>query len=326
MGQDVAADFAEEIAKAKVFGSSDNIRHGKYKFLIKRIFAELVETDKGNHKMAFWELTPLASEPNPQIEGDHVDYPGAAGPLRDDGLHPNAVGSNCALKVDKDGAGARSAGANLKAPILALFNKRDGEISEAEINSTWIDLSRQKDLRVGDAIGIDPATSQPILAQKAKIANPACGMVIGCSTRVGKKRTANEKGAYVTKLVWHCVAPIGTGENSAELVAKRRQEILAAVADDGEEEVAGVAAPPPVAPVNGGGSPYALPQQPVAPVVAPVVAAPPPPPVVAPPPPPMVAKPWLIGWEPHPQAPGYFYNKVNPALGCFTEAQLAASK
>lgn len=265
MGQDVSSEVAGMISGAKVFGSSDNIRHGKYKFLIKRIFAELVETDAGKHRMAFWELTPIESLPNPQIEGDHVDYPGAAGPLKDDGTKPNAVGSNCALKVDFDGPGARSAGSNIKAPTLALFNRHDGEVSDDEINKTWIDLSRRKDLKVNDAIGIDPATNQPILAKEARPANPACGMVINCTTVAKRKKTANDKGAYVTKLVWTCASPIGTGENAPELVAKRRAEILANQSDDDEE----VTAPP-----ANGVQPYAQPQAVAAPVQPP---APPPP-------------------------------------------------
>src|SRR5262249_3111567 len=125
MTQDVSSEVAGLISGAKVFGSSDNIRHGVYKFRIKRIFAQLVEVEGGQHKFAFVEMTPIESRPNPQTEGDHTDYPGVAGPLKDDGTRPNQVGSNCALKVDFDGAGARSAGANIKQFILALFNKRD---------------------------------------------------------------------------------------------------------------------------------------------------------------------------------------------------------
>lgn len=243
MGQDISGDVSDLIAKAKVFGASDNIRHGTYVFVIRRIFAELVETDLGNNRMGFWELSPIESKPNPQTEGDHVDYPGVAGPLKDDGNNPNPVGSNCALKVNFDGPGGRSAGSNLKSAILALFGKRDGEISDAEIAKTWIDLSRQRDLRVGDAIGIDAATNQPIYATAAKRANPACGMLIACTTMVKKKRTPNDKGAYITKLVWSCVSPPGVGQNAPELVAKRRAEIEASFVDDEEETPSASRAP-----------------------------------------------------------------------------------
>src|ERR1700749_903018 len=182
MGQDVSSEVAGLISSAKVFGSSDNIRHGKYRFLIQRISAELIENDSGNHRRAFWEFKVLKSEPNPQFEGDHVDYPGVAGPLKDDGTHPNEVGSLCALKVDFDGAGGRSAGSNIKAAILGLFNKRDGEISDKEINKTWTDLARQKDINVGDPIGIENGVV--VTALKAARANPACGMIIDCTPMV----------------------------------------------------------------------------------------------------------------------------------------------
>jgi hypothetical protein len=281
MAEDVSAEVAGLISSSKVFGGSENIRHGKYKMLIKRIFAQVVETDKGKHKMAFWELSPLESKPNPQIEGDHVDYPMTAGPLKDDGNQPNAVGSNCALKVDFDGAGGRSAGSNIKAAILGLFGKRDGEISDDEINKTWIDLSRMKELKVGDAIGIDAATNQPIFATVAKQANPACGMVIYCETLPKRKKQANDHGAYITKLLWSCGgSPVGVGENAPELVAKRRAEIEAARTDD-EEEVStpapygNKAAPQTAAPQPPAPPPPAPPAAPVAAPAAPVAFTPP---------------------------------------------------
>jgi hypothetical protein len=289
MSEDVSAEVAGLISSSKVFGGSENIRHGKYKFLIKRIFAQVVETDKGKHKMAFWELTPLESKPSPQTEGDHVDYPGTAGPLKDDGMRPNPVGSNCALKVDFDGAGGRSAGSNIKAAILGLFGKRDGEISDVEINNTWIDLARVRDLKVGDAVGIDPATNQPIISQVAKQANPGCGMIIYCETLPKRKKTANDHGAYVTKLLWSCGgSPVGVGENAPELVAKRRAEIEASRTDDENEEISGPSTP----------SPYgnkAAPQ-----TAAPQPPAPPPP---APPAPPAAAFTPPAPWVPHPTQP-----------------------
>lgn len=238
--EDVSAEVAGLISDSKVFGASDNIRHGKYKMLIKRIFAQKVETDAGLQKMAFWELTPLTSEPNPQIEGDHVDYPGTAGPLKDDGTKPNPVGSSCGLKVNFDGPGGRSAGSNIKAAILGLFGKPDGAISNEEINKTWIDLSRTQAINVGDPIGINPQTKQVILADKAKQANPACGMVIYCTTMPKRKKQANDKGAFITKLLWSCVSPPGEGENAPELVVKRRADIEASRTDDDEVEEHGL--------------------------------------------------------------------------------------
>lgn len=294
MGQDVSSEVAGLISSSKVFGSSENIRHGKYRFLIQRISAELIENDSGNHRMAFWEFKVLKSESNPQFEGDHVDYPGVAGPLKDDGTHPNEVNSACALKVDFDGAGGRSAGSNIKAAILGLFNKRDGEISDKEINKTWKDLALQKDINIGDPIGIENGVV--VTAPKAARANPACGMIIDCVTMVKKKKKANEKGAFVTKLIWSQPFPLGTGENTAELVEKRRQEIETSLPDDDEETVsapaAGAGAPNIAASIS---PPPAAPQAPSAPVVPPPAPpAPPVPPVAFVPPAP---------WRPHPTTP-----------------------
>lgn len=314
MSEDVSAEVAGLISGSKVFGGSENIRHGKYKFLIKRIFAQLVEGDAGKHKMAFWEFETLDSKPNPQIEGDRVDYVGptapGVGPLKDDGTKPNIVGSNCALKVDFDGAGGRSAGSNIKAAILGLFGKRDGEISDEEINKTWVDLSRMKDLKVGDAIGINAQTNQPIFATVAKQANWACGMIIYCETVVKRKKSPNDKGAYVTKLLWDCKgSPPGTGENAWDLVAKRREAIEAARVEDEEDAASGANTP---------SSPYGQQTQ----QVASQPAAPPPPAPPAPaarasaapfvPPPP---------WQPHPTAPGWFHNGIG---GVKNEEQLRA--
>lgn len=295
MGQDVSLEIAGQISGAKVFGSSENIRHGKYKMLIKRIFAELVETDSGKNKMAFVECTPLEALPNPQVEGDHTDYPGTSGPLIDDGTKPNSVGSACAMKINFDGPGGRSAGSNVKAFILALFNKHDGEIPDAEINQTWIDLARRVDLKPGDAIGIDPNTHQVIHAKEYKRSNPACGMIINLSTMPKKKKTPNNKGGYITKLVWTCAAPIGSGENAPELVAKRRAEIEATMVDD--EEVAQIPTPAPMAP-----PPPAVPQ-----MAAPLPPSFPP-----------------AGWEVHPTAPGWFWNRASNAVK--NEAQLRAGQ
>jgi hypothetical protein len=318
MAEDVSAEVAGLISGAKVFGSSENIRHGKYKMMIKRIHAQMVENDKAaKQRMAFWEMTPVESKPNPQILGDHVDYPGTSGPLIDDGTKPNIVGSNCALKVNFDGPGGRSAGSNIKQAILGLFGKRDGEISDDEINKTWTDLARTKDLKVGDAIGINPQTNQPIFADKAKQANPACGMYIYCETIPHRKRNPNEKGAYITKLVWSCVSPPGTGENTPELVAQRRAAIEAQFAEE-EEEVTPVPAP---VPVNGNLFTAAAAAAAAAPLPpAPAPSAPPAPP----------SAPWapVAPWEAHPTAPGYFWS--NPSKGgtnlVKSEAQLRAGQ
>ena len=300
MGRDVSSEVAGMISGSKVYGSSDNIRHGKYKFLIKRIHAEEVEVDEGKHRMGFWEVIPLTSEPNPVFEGDRVDYvspqqPGT-GPLKDDGTKPNAVGSNCAMKVDFDGAGSRSAGANIKAAILALFNKYDGEIPDSEVDKTWVDLARRKPCKAGDIIGFDAATNQPVKADKDKQANPACGMIINCVTSVKKKKKPNDKGMYITKLNWSCAAPIGTGENAPDQVAKRRAELELKMAEDDDEEDTSSGrsgnapqAPPPANGQSANGQAAAPP-----PPAPPAPPAPPPPVAVFTPPAP---------WVKHPTAP-----------------------
>jgi hypothetical protein len=307
MSEDVSAQVAGLISGSKVFGGSDNIRHGKYVLMIKRIFADLVDTDKGKHKMAFVEMEPIKSEHNPQVEGDRVDYvsptaPGS-GPLKDDGTKPNGVGTACALKVDFDGAGGRSAGSNIKAFILALFGKREGEIPDEEVNKTWLDLSLTRDLKAGECY---PGTNIP--APTAKRANPACGMIIGCTTMTKRKKTPNEKGAHITKLLWQPAAPFGQGENAPDKVAARRLEIESKMtAPDEEEDTTATPAAP-------GVNPYAQAQQVVAPVAAPVVTPTLPPPA---PPPPVVVAPQpfvpVAPWEPHPTHPGFFWS--NPAKG-----------
>ena len=291
MGQDVSQEIASQISDSKVFGSSDNIRHGKYRFLIKRIFAELVETDHGNNKMAFWEFKVVKSEPNPQIEGDV----GVDGKLIDDGTKPNPVGSDCALKINFDGPGARSAGSNIKQAVLALFNKSDGEVDDAQINKTWVDLARRKGVKKGDTVGFDEATRQVLVATEDKQGNPACGMVLDCVTRAKKKKVANDKGAYITKLIFVCASPIGMGENAPELVAKRRAEIEATQVDDDDAEETAPRAP----------------ASPSAPVQTQAVAPPPPAPS-APPPPAQSFMP-QVPWVKHPTTPGWFWS--DPSLG-----------
>jgi len=306
MAEDVSAQVAGLISGSKVFGGSDNIRHGKYVFVIKRIFADLVDTDKGKHKMAFCELEPIKSEHNPQTEGDRVDYvsptqPGS-GPLKDDGTKPNSVGTSCALKVDFDGSGGRSAGSNIKAFILALFGKREGEIPDEEVNKTWLDLSLTRDLKAGECY---PGTNIP--APTAKRANPACGMIIACTTMTKRKKTPNDKGAHITKLLWAPAAPFGQGENAPDKVAIRRAEMEAKMTTpDEEEETVSTPAAPGVNPYQQAQQQQPLSQAPVSPMPA---VAPPPPPMVVQPPPFVPTPPW----EAHPSHPGYFWS--NPARG-----------
>jgi len=325
MSVDVSAELAGTIADAEVFGSSDNIRHGVYWFIIHKIHADVVEINKGKHKFVFWEMEPYKSEPNPQVEGDRVDYVSptqkGVGPLKDDGTRPNAVGSRCALKIDFDGAGARSAPGNAQAPILALFNKEKGQMSKQELAETWIDISRKQPVRAGEPIGFNNETKEVIKADKDKQAQPARGMIIGCRTTVKKKKDGNENGEYITKMNWFCVAPIGTGENSWDKIKERRAKIEAGGVDDDDDDddkssTAGAPSGPQM-PVGAGAMPppgmqvpatppQAAPQAPAAPPAP--QAAPPLPPTapaaVAPPPAPWVPP---AGWTAY-DNPQYFGN------------------
>lgn len=337
MGQDVSGDVAGLISSAKVFGSSENFRHGLYQRLyIQRIFAQMVETDKGQHRMGFVEMKVLECEPNPQHEGDREGfmftrqgesgvYTPGTGKLLDDGMNPNRVGASVALKVDFDGPGGRSAGSNIKAFILALFGKREGQVSDAEIDSTWRDLARQKPLKKGDAIGINSQNNTVIYSEVDKPANPACGMVIAMRTQPKRKKTPNDKGAYITKLAWECISPYGTGENAPDAVIKRRAEVEAMQGDDDDEDVV----TPPVA----ASSMAALPVAP-----SPTMAAPPapPPPVMAAPPPPSPPAAWTppAPWHKPANHPGYvvspdpaknfYWNGTNAPDSVKSEAQLRA--
>jgi hypothetical protein len=259
--QDVTSELGDLIAKSKTFGNSENIRCGKYKFLIKKVYAQAIDNDKGTQRFAFVELKTLESAPNPQHRPTGV--PEAS---FDSGMTPNVVGSTPALKVNFDGPGAKSAGSNIKNFILGLFGLSASQTSDDNTNSTWNDLARQKDLRIGDATGIDTTTNKVILATKAKRANPASGMIIACTASMKEKKKTKllppAEKEYVTICQWECVAKPGTGDNTVELIAQRRAEIEA-LAEDDELDDAPPSAPP-----------------------APPASAPPPPPAAFVPPPP----------------------------------------
>lgn len=277
---DISAELANDIATAKTSGSSENIRCGRYKFVVKKVHADVVENDKGKHKFVFVEVVPLESLPNLQTVGNI----NAEGKLLDDGNNPNPVGSECAMKVDFDGAGGRSAAGNVKQFILGLFGKADGEISEAQLNETWRDISRTTPLKKGDTIGISPQ-NQPILSDRDKPANPLYGMVVGCVAFAKRKQKIEGKTPdqhYITKLNWTCISPPGIGENAPDVVAKRRLELESrSVADDDDADDAAS----PVSPPSNGAAAAAL-----APVLPPPVAFPPP------------------GWFTNGVPEGYFHN------------------
>ena len=101
---DIDAELGDLIAKGKSFGSSDNIRVGRFTFLIKRVFAE--KMDSGRFAFAICKV--LESAPNPQMMP-----PGVTEAQFDLGKNPNLVGSDCAMKVNFDGNGAKSAAGNV---------------------------------------------------------------------------------------------------------------------------------------------------------------------------------------------------------------------
>lgn len=291
MSEDISGALGDLISKSKTFGNSDNIRVGRYKFLIKKVFAEKVDSGR----FAFAELKVLDSAPNPQQLP-----PGVPANRFDDGTHPNLVNSDCAMKVNFDGPGAKSAPGNVKGFILGLFGLNQSETSEDDINSTWKDLTRQKALNVGDNLGIDPTTNQVIKADKYKPANPGAGMVIACTASMKEKKKTKalppEQKEYITVLNWECVARPGTGENSKDMVAQRKAaiEIAGADDDDADDDVPSTPAPGSTfvpQTVGAPAAPVAVPVAPPPPVVAP---APPAPPVVFVPPSP---------WKAHPSSP-----------------------
>ncbi len=266
---DISGELAESIGDSKVFGGSENIRHGRYKLLIKEVFAEKIEGDQPK-RMAFAVFRVLESVPNP------ISYPGGR-PDLDDGNKPNPVDSECALKVNFDGPGAKSAPGNIKAFICGLFGVNPNEISNDDVKKTWRDLARRKDEWV-----VDPSTVEKVF----KKANLAAGMVIALSTFSKEKKKTKlipdlQLKEYITGMTWSCVSKPGAGENSKELVAQRRAELESNVVEDDDDATSVAAAP-------AAGQPPASPPPPPAP-------PPPAPPRVefAPPPP----------WIKHPNHP-----------------------
>lgn len=237
MGQDVSSELSDLIAKSTVFGNSDNIRAGRYKFLIKRTFAD--KFDSGRYAIA--EFKVIESNPNPQV------LPAGVTPGQfDEGNKPNLVGTTCALKINFDGNGAKSAPGNVKQYVLALFGFNQADTTEADVNSTWKDLARLKDNLNNDGT-----------EAKGKRGNPSCGMVINCVASMKEKKKTKALPAaqkeYITTLTFECASRLGTGENTSELIASRRGEIEENIVDDDDAIEApatnGQQAAPPPAPL-----------------------------------------------------------------------------
>lgn len=307
VAEDVAGQLSDLIAKGRVFGSSDNIRVGRFKFLVLRVFADKVDSGR----FAFAEFKVLESAPNPQL----LPYGDKTSKAFDDGTKPNLVGSRCALKVNFDGPGAKSAPGNVKAFILGLLGFNPGDVTDADVDNTWRDLARQKPVRKGELVGVD-GNSQPVYADKDKQANPACGMVVYCTGSMKEKSKTKKLGAdkinseareYITACSWEPAL----ADNAAEQVAKRRAEIESAMVDDDEEDAAAAAPRAPGAPP----SPQAAAPVPPGPPV-PQQAAP------TPPAPPPLPAGWVLHTDPKWAAQGFYYK---PGVDkCFTEAQLRA--
>lgn len=253
---DVSSELSDLIAKSTVFGNSDNIRVGRYKFVIKRTFAD--KFDSGRYAIA--EFKVLEALANPQVMPA-----GVTAAQFDDGTKPNLPGSTCAMKINFDGNGAKSAPGNVKAYVLGLFGMNQADTPETEVNQMWKDLARLKDNLNNDG------TPAP-----GKRGNPSCGMVITCIASMKEKRSTKalppEQKGYVTVCTWECASKLGTGENTAELVAARRAEIESSTAEDDDEVIAAAPAlPVAAAPVAAIAAP--LPPAPAIPVAPPIPAA-----------------------------------------------------
>lgn len=275
MGNDIRGNQAAAIASAKVFETSDNIRCGKYKMLLKRIIDGMITTKDGDRPGVIIEMTPLVSEPLPQTEGNMllggavVPWGTAGATLMDDGNTPCAVGATVALKIFFDGPGARSAPGNVRQFVLGLFNKHEGEIANNDIAKTWCEFTLDRPVKKGETLPNSPP-GMTFVAERDLIVNPICGMVIDCVCTTRKKSKTNEKGSHISKPTFSNRSMPGTGENTADMIVKRRGEIEAMMADD-DDAVADAPTPAPGA--NGtNGAVAAAPTPPVA------AAAPPAPP------------------------------------------------
>lgn len=345
MGNDITSQRAAAIASAKVFETSDNLRCGKYKLLIKRIIDGMITTRDGERPGTIFELTPLVSEPLPQAEGNMIAPDGkivpwgtAGAKLMDDGMSPNAPGSTVALKIFYDGAGARSAPGNTRQVVLGLFNKHEGEVSATDVAKTWLEFFTLRPFKKGEQFAELPdgtkfyadrdlPQSATVTADgKVTTSSALLGMVIDCVVASRKKSKTNDKGSHISKPVFSNRSVPGMGDNAPELVAKRRAELEDAMEDDEAIET-----PPPG---NTAAAPAAN-TAPTAPVIAPPAPTPPAP--AAPPTPPAPVAwappaPWhkpagQDAYAPNPDPKNnWFWNGQGGADSVKSEAQLRAGQ
>ena len=80
---DISGSIAQELSTTKVNENSDNIRHGRYRLLIREIIGRRIENDKGFMDYAIAVFDILTSQNNPQTEGDHdLNADGTQGKLK----------------------------------------------------------------------------------------------------------------------------------------------------------------------------------------------------------------------------------------------------
>ena len=334
MATDISANLSESIDAAKTYSSSDNFRCGKNRWMVTAVRGEKISNGQAENEWAFVEMVALTREPLPQSEGDRQGftydgvskvYTPGTGNFIDDGMTPNPIGVPTAIKANFTSNNA-VASAKIKKFFLAAFNKREADVQKGEIGASWEDASRQTAgwYVKGPTLGGNPVppgtpgavdkyiqlvfanggfvpVTQATPGAVWKEANPMAGMVIDCVSRNQKKKTPNDKGAYVCVQNWACVSPYNTGENTKEARVKRLAEVATHIAvpdetadDDGSDLLVGsvVTAPAVVAPVVAAVAPS-----------QPVVAAPAPSAPVAPSAPPAAPSgpvwpappPWVVG-------------------------------
>lgn len=115
---------------------------------------------------------------------------------------PNSVGSRCVVEINFDGSKKEVAPKLVKEFVLGLFGRREHDASHDDLMATWKDLSGA--------------------------ANPANGMLIGCSAY---RKQAKNSGWY-TRFDWRCVGfPNADGANSREEVVSRINRRLTRVVE-----------------------------------------------------------------------------------------------
>lgn len=250
-------EMAEQVGKARTAGGGSYIQHGDYVMMVKKWFYQKIQD-----RCIILELVPVESRKKIVYEGQKA--------VEQD---PNAPGSECSDTANFDGEGKLSAPGNSRAPVLALFGFKEGEVSDQIVSNTLDEM-------------VGPA-------------NPGAGMLITCSTF--PKEIRSKKGSYITGRNYDHVAKPGQGVNSPEAVKARLdafrispEKLIEVVTKQLADARAAGAAPHLVS----------TPSQPTGgPAAPPPPGPPPPPPAQAAVDPIQAAK--AAGWVDHPTAPGY---------------------